>query len=88
VAVKTHVKRYAWRKLTKRLVRAVPWVGTVVALATVGQAIRQKGLFKGSLHSALDAIPYVGGAKNLAEAVRGRDFLPDRNRNLRPNNNG
>jgi hypothetical protein len=82
MAVKSHVKRYARRKLTKRLVRAIPWVGTVVALATLGQAIRQKGLFKGSLHSALDAIPYVGGAKNLAEAVRGRDFFPDRDPGL------
>jgi len=32
---------------------------------------------KGSLNTALDAIPYVGGVKNLAEAARGRDFLPD-----------
>ena len=78
MTVKSFVKRYAGRKLTKRLIRAVPWVGGVVALATIGQAIRQKGLLKGSLHSALDAIPYVGGAKSLAEAMRGRDFLPDR----------
>ena len=62
----------------KHLIRALPWVGSVVALVTIGQAIRQKGVWKGSLHSALDAIPYLGGAKNLAEAVRGRDFLPDR----------
>jgi hypothetical protein len=78
MAVKSYVKGYARRKLTTRLIRAVPWVGAVVALATLGQAIRQKGLFKGSLHSALDAIPFVGGAKNLAEAVRGRDLLPDK----------
>ena len=78
MTVKSHVKRYAGRKLVKRLVRAVPWVGGVVALVTIGQAIRQKGLWNGTLHSALDAIPFVGGAKNIAEAVRGRDFLPDR----------
>ncbi|HEX6164401.1 MAG TPA: hypothetical protein VFZ31_13615 [Vicinamibacterales bacterium] len=30
------------------------------------------------IHSGLDAIPFVGGAKNVAEAVRGRDFIPDR----------
>ena len=78
MTVKSYVKQYAGRKLTKRLIRSVPWVGGVVAIATIGQAIRQKGVWKGSLHSALDAIPYVGGAKNLAEAVRGRDFLPDK----------
>jgi hypothetical protein len=78
MAVKSHVKRYARRRLTRRLIRAVPWLGGVVALATIGQAIRQKGLLNGSVHSALDAIPYLGGAKNIAEAVRGRDFLPDK----------
>ena len=77
MAMKPYLKQYASRKLTKRVIRAIPWVGAVVAVATIGQAIRNKGLFKGSLHAALDAIPYVGGAKNLAEAARGRDFLPD-----------
>ena len=77
MAVKPYLKQYARRKLTKRLIRAVPWVGGFIALATVGRAIRDKGLLKGSLNTALDAIPYVGGVKNLAEAARGRDFLPD-----------
>jgi hypothetical protein len=78
MAVKSYVKEYARRKLTTRLIRAVPWIGGVIALATLGKAIRAKGLVRGSLHSALDAIPFVGGAKNVAEALRGRDFLPDR----------
>ena len=78
MAVKPYVKQYARRKLTKRLVRSVPWVGTVVAVLTLGKVIREKGLVRGSLNAALDAIPYVGGAKNLAEAARGRDFLPNR----------
>ena len=30
--------------------------------------------------TALDFIPFVGGVKNAAEAVRGRDFIPDRSR--------
>jgi hypothetical protein len=33
---------------------------------------------RGAIHSGLDAIPFVGGAKNLAELARGRDFFPDR----------
>jgi hypothetical protein len=30
----------------------------------------------------LDFIPFVGGAKNLAEAARGRDFIRDRPNSL------
>jgi hypothetical protein len=84
MTVKPYLKRYARRKLTKRLIRAVPWVGGVVALATLGETIRDKGLVKGTLNAALDAIPFLGGAKNLAEAVRGRDFLPDKLEKKRP----
>lgn len=50
----------------------------MIALATLGSAIRRKGLVRGTIHSGLDAIPFVGGAKNLAEMARGRDFLPDK----------
>ena len=58
--------------------RALPWVGGLVALATVGSAIRRKGWIRGTADTALDFVPVVGGAKNLAEAVRGRDFIRDR----------
>jgi hypothetical protein len=40
--------------------------------------VREKGLFNGTLNAALDAIPFIGGAKNVAEAIRGRDFLPNK----------
>ena len=70
--------RYATRKLTRRLSRSLPWVGGVIALATIGSAMRRKGIVRGIIHSALDAIPYVGAAKNMTEAVRGRDFLADK----------
>jgi hypothetical protein len=72
------MQRYAGRKLGKRLARSIPWIGAVIAVATVGSAIRRKGLVRGAIHAGLDAIPFVGGAKNVAETVRGRDFLPDR----------
>jgi hypothetical protein len=72
------ITNYAGRKLTRRLTRSIPWIGTLIAIATIGSAIRRKGLVRGAIHSGLDAIPFVGGAKNLAEAARGRDFLPDR----------
>jgi hypothetical protein len=72
------IRGYATRKLARRLSRSLPWIGAAIALATLGSAIRRKGLVRGSLHSALDAIPFVGAAKNGAEFVRGRDFFPDR----------
>ena len=72
------LQTYAGRKLTRRLTRSIPYIGALIALATLGSAIRRKGLVRGALHSGLDAIPFVGGAKNLAEAARGRDFLADR----------
>jgi hypothetical protein len=62
----------------RRLARSIPWVGGIIALATIGTALRRKGMVGGALHTALDAIPYVGGAKNIAELARGRDFFPDR----------
>ena len=70
--------RYAGRKLTRRLSRSLPWIGGVIALATIGSAMRRKGIVRGAVHSVLDAIPYVGAAKNIAEATRGRDFIPDK----------
>jgi hypothetical protein len=73
-------RSYAGRKIAGRMTRSIPWIGALVAIATLGSAIRRKGWVRGAVHSGLDAIPYVGGAKNLAEAVRGRDFLRDRAR--------
>lgn len=78
------ITRYATRKLTRRLSRSLPWIGGVIALATIGSAMRRKGIFRGAIHSALDAIPFVGAAKNLTEAARGRDFIQDRVDSLRP----
>jgi hypothetical protein len=72
------LRSYATRKLARRLTRSIPYIGALIAIATVGSAIRRKGVIRGSIHSGLDAIPFVGGSKNLVEAVRGRDFLPDK----------
>ena len=72
------LKSYAARKLARRLTRSIPFIGAAIAIVTVGSAIRRKGLTRGAIHSGLDAIPFLGGAKNLAEAARGRDFLRDR----------
>jgi hypothetical protein len=78
MAVTQHLREYATRRATKRLYRAMPWIGGVLAIATFGAAIRRKGLLGGTVNTVLDFIPFVGGAKNLAEAARGRDFIRDR----------
>ena len=78
MATATKFRNYAGRKLARRLTRSIPYVGAAIALLTIGAAIRKKGVFGGTLHSGLDAIPFVGGAKNLAEVARGRDFIRDR----------
>ena len=74
------VQQYATRRATRKLTRAVPWLGAVVALITIGGAIRRKGWFGGALDTALDFTPVVGTVKNLAEVGRGRDFIKDKPR--------
>jgi hypothetical protein len=74
----TQLQQYASRRLTRRLYRSMPWIGSLLALATVGRALRRKGVIGGSIDTALDFIPFIGGAKNMAEAARGRDFFPDK----------
>jgi len=63
------------RRLSRRASRALPWIGTALALVAIGSAIRRKGVIRGTLDTALDAVPVVGGLKAVAETVRGRDFI-------------
>ena len=78
MAISTKVAQYARGRAVRRLVRSVPWVGAVVAIAAIGTAIQRKGVFGGSLDTALDATPGVGLLKNAFEAIRGRDFIKDK----------
>lgn len=78
MGVSRQARQYAQRRMTRKLVRAIPFLGAVVALATLGRAIRRKGLLGGTVDTALDFIPFVGGAKNTAEILRGRDLIRDR----------
>jgi hypothetical protein len=73
-------KQYVTRRATRKLTRAVPWLGAFFALMTVGGAMRRKGFFRGALDTALDFTPVVGTVKNVAEVGRGRDFIRDRTR--------
>ena len=72
--------KYGQRRLLRRASRSIPWIGTAIALLTIGSAIRRKGFVRGGIDSALNALPFVGGLKNAAEVARGRDFLRDRPR--------
>jgi len=56
----------------------VPVLGTLIAIAVVGHAIRRKGFVNGVVDTSLDATPFVGTAKNVYELARGRDVIPDR----------
>ena len=78
MGIRKQLVQYGRAKVTKRLIRAAPWIGGIFALATVGSAMSRKGVFRGALDTALDFIPVVGGVKNAAEVVRGRDLIPDR----------
>jgi hypothetical protein len=70
------VRAGGWQ-VAKRLAKMVPFGGTAVAIVLVGSDIRQKGVVYGLINSGIDAIPFVGLAKNGIEIVRG-DFLPDK----------
>jgi hypothetical protein len=53
-------------------------VGAAIAVVTVASTMRRKGVISGALDTGLDAVPFVGLAKNVVEVARGRDFFPDR----------
>ena len=78
MAITTPALRYGQRRMTKKLVRAMPLLGAAVALATIAMAVRRKGVVRGSVDTALDFTPFVGFVKNTLEVLRGRDFFPDR----------
>ena len=78
MAMKRQVQQYVARRITRKLTRAVPFLGAAIALLTVGMAIRRKGLLGGTVDTALDFTPVVGTLKNVVEIGRGRDLIRDR----------
>lgn len=71
------VARWGTSTFARRLAISVPYVGALVAIATIGFAIRRKGPLGGTVDTGLNAIPYVGAVKNVVELFVG-DFVPDR----------
>jgi hypothetical protein len=78
MAVTRQFRQFATRRATRKLTRAVPWIGAAVAILTLGSAIKRKGWVGGALDTALDFTPVVGTVKNMCEVGRGRDFIRDR----------
>ena len=78
MSMRTQLVQYGQRRVNRRLLRTAPWIGGILALATLGMTIRRKGFWRGTVDTMLDFIPFVGGAKNVAEIARGRDLIPDR----------
>lgn len=64
-------------QVAKRLAKSIPFGGTAIAIVLVGSDIRAKGVVNGLINSGIDAIPFVGLAKNGIELMRG-DFIPDK----------
>src|SRR5687767_987257 len=70
------VKAGGWG-LAKRLIKPIPIVGSIFAVALAGYEIKKKGLLPGAVHVGLDVTPVVGTAKNVVEIFTG-DWIPDK----------
>ena len=64
-------------QIAKRISKSVPYLGTGMAIFLVGSDIKRKGVVNGVLNAGIDAIPFVGAAKNAVEFFTG-DLLPDK----------
>jgi hypothetical protein len=78
MSISRQVVQYGQRRLARRILRVAPWIGGILALATLGKSIRRKGAIGGTIDTTLDFLPIVGGVKNAVEIVRGRDLIRDR----------
>jgi hypothetical protein len=72
------IARWGSARLSRRVSRSLPWVGAAIAVATAVTTMRRKGVISGALDTGLNAMPFLGAAKNAVEIARGRDFFPDR----------
>jgi hypothetical protein len=84
VRIANHIVSWSGARLPRRLSRSLPWLGAAIALMTVAGAMKRKGVVRGGVDTALNAMPVVGAMKAVAEIVRGRDFIPDRAVNSLP----
>lgn len=73
-------------QVAKRVAKMIPFGGTVIVIGLVGHDIKKKGLVRGVVNSGIDAIPFVGFAKNAVEIVTG-DFISDKDELSKRNRN-
>ena len=78
MSISRQALEYGKRRVTRKLLRAAPYLGALVAAVTVVGTMRRKGVLRGAVDTVLDFIPFVGGAKNVVEIARGRDLIAER----------
>jgi hypothetical protein len=73
-------KAMQWAALrgARRMSRSLPLAGALIALFTLRNVVRRKGLVRGGLDTGLNAMPFVGALKLGVESVLGRDLIRDR----------
>jgi len=76
--IASHLVRWGGARMSRRMSKSLPWIGAGIALLTLAGTMKRKGVVRGGVDTALNALPIVGAMKNIAEAVRGRDFIADR----------
>lgn len=62
---------------TKKILKRIPVIGSVVAIGLAAHEIKKKGLVNGAVHVALDVTPIVGTVKGVVEIFTG-DLIPDK----------
>ena len=75
--IKRRVIRAGGWQVAKRLIKPIPIVGSVFAVALAGYEIKRKGLIPGAVHVGLDVTPILGTAKGVLELFTG-DLIPDK----------
>ena len=69
--------RWVGRRVARRIEKALPLVGTIVAMAFLAETMRRKGVMRGLADTALNAVPVLGTVKNGIEMFTD-DWIPDR----------
>lgn len=75
--IKRRMIRAGGWQVAKRLIKPIPIVGSVFAVALAGYEIKRKGLIPGAVHVGLDVTPVLGTAKGVLELFTG-DLIPDK----------
>ena len=75
--LKRRLVRAGGGKVAKRLIKPIPFVGTVFVVGLAAHEVKKKGPWRGALHVGLDITPVIGTTKAIVEIFTG-DLIPDR----------